>query len=287
MDTDRGNKFESLRPLREDKFDYCNFLAEGNPEGVLLAKQIQAQSYLNMGFVQPEGLITLETGEQILAPDVADPSDLLFAPQERQWTEYSLGVEKGSTDVHPITGKMVAWKKRFAPLDTLPTYNYCKDHLWPGWEEYLRQVDSDPYSQLAEPEALGKTINAGRGVVIEFMRNEIQRAYGRKEVWFMGLVEKTVYKTFVRNWGPLAVEQVGESKRLDHPHVDSTVKLTPTIMDIDNFYLHFYYHLQAREASGELTDKELEHFVYMTSGLSDEALGRKLATFRAKIRTTT
>lgn len=281
MDRIGDSRYESYRPPREDRYDYCAFPEEGNAEGVLIAKQIQAQSYVNSGFVQPEGLITLETGERVLAPDIADPADVavpLFS-----WTEYSLGVEKNS-ELDPIHGELVAWKKRYAALDALPTYIYCKDSLWPGWEEYLREIDSDKNCQLVEPEALGKTKDAGGGVIVEFMRNEIQRAFGRHEVWFMGLVEDTVSSLFQRRWGPLAVQQIGDSKRLEHPHINPNVKLVPTVMDIDSFYLNFYYYLQNQEARGEVTEKQLSHFLYMASGMSDAQLGGQIAAYRDEIR---
>ncbi|MCA9327799.1 hypothetical protein KDA14_04695 [Candidatus Saccharibacteria bacterium] len=281
MDRIGDGQHESYRTPREDLYDYCDFPASENPEGVLIAKQIQAQSYVNSGFVRTEGLITLANGEQILAPDIADPSDL---PQSAAgWTEYSLGVEKNS-NLDPINGELVAWKKRYADLDSLPTYIFCEDSLWPGWEEYLRDVDIDESRQLVEPEALGKTKNAGPGVIVEFMRNEIQRSFGRHEVWFMGLVEDTVSDLFERRWGPLAVRQVGESKRLDHPYINPDVKLVPTIMDIDNFYLNFYYYLQNQEARGEVTDKQLNHFLYMASGMSDAQLGEQVAGYRNELR---
>ena len=247
----------------------------------MIARQIQAQSYLNNQFVTPEGLVVLETGQQVLAHDIADPSEIPSVLSN--WTEYSLGVAAGTSSLDPICGELVAWKKRYAPLDALPTYVFCKDHLWPGWEEYLREVDANPYAQLAEPEALGKTINAGQGVIIEFMRNEIQRVYGKNEVWFMGLVEDTVFKLFVRKWGSLAVEQIGDSKQLDHPHVNPEVKLVPTVMNIDKFYLSFFHHLRALSARGQLTQKHLDHFIYMTDGLSDDDLGWKLSKFRARL----
>lgn len=284
MEKNRENWSDEGETLRSDKYDYCDFPADGNPEGVLIAQQIQAQSYINKNFVHTDGLITLEGGEQVLAPDIANPADADLIATRPDWTEYSIGVAKANSDLDPLTGEMVAWKKRYAPLDALPTYTYCKDHLWPGWEEYLRTIDMSPTVWLAEPEALGKTINAGKGVVTEFMRNEIQRVYGKNEVWFMGLVEKTVFQTFIRNWGPLAVEQIGEAKRLEHPMVSPDVKLVPTLMDIDKFYLNFYYHLQTLQSQNELTQVHLNHFLYMTSGISDEKLGKKVARFRASIR---
>lgn len=276
------NYFDTYVPPKDNRYDYCDFRAEEWPEAELLAKQIQAQSYVDSGFVRPEGLVTLENGEQILASDIAVPAQVSQGGVNGAWTEYSIGIEKGSIDTDPVTGKLVAWKKSHAPLDALSTYQYCRDSLWPDWEGYLRGVDAYPALELVEPEALGKTKNAGRRVVTEFMRNEVQRAQGKGEIWFMGLVEKTVYRMFVRHWGPLAVRQIGEPKRLVHPDVDESVMLVPTVMDIDCFFQDFYDHIVT--FGDEIPPSLLANFVYMTEGVSDAALGSELADFRRRAK---
>lgn len=278
----RERQFSIYDQQRRDAFQYYYFSPQDLPGGYLVAQQVQAQSYLNNGFVYPEGFVRLPAGQIVLAPDVADPSDIRSKAGE--YTECILGIEKGTHDLDPLTGSMVTWRKRYAPLDALPTYDFCKDHLRPGWEDYLRNVEADPSRTLVEPEGLGKTINTGRGVVTEFMRNEIQRAYGRGEIWFMGLVESTVFASFVHNWGPLAVRQIGDAKSFDHPHVNPNVRLVPSIMNIDTFFLDYYDHLQTRLLSGELTDRELEQFIYMAEGMSDQALGQKVAKLRNDAR---
>ncbi len=279
MENDRNNNSqkrpESYTPVREDSYQYYYFSSGDFPGGELLSKQIQAQSYVNRGLVHPEGLITVEDGKQILAPDIATPSDVSLDHH----IEYIVGCEKGSIDFDPNTGKLVTWKKNYAPIDSLPTYTYCKDSIWNQWNKYLREVDENPNLKLVEPEGLGKTENAGRGVVTEFMRNEIQRAMGKGEIWFMGLVEQTVYKSFVHNWGPYAVRQIGEPKQLDHPHVDESVNLVPSVMNIDRFFYNFAHAIVI--SGNDYNQRLLGNFVYMTEGMSDKKLGPQIAEFRA------
>jgi|GEM_PF-3742728 len=266
-------------PPVSNRYEYRDFRAETWPEGELLARRVQAKSYQASGFVRPEGLVC-ENGVEVLAADIARPSDVPPEVESGAWTEYSIGREKDDADWDPETGKLVAWKKYHAPLDALPTYRFCRDNLWDGWSEYLRAVDADPARELAEPEGLGKTSD-DPGVIKEFMRNEIQRAQGKGEVWFMGLVETTVFGSWLHYWGPRAVRKIGDPKPLVHPHVED-VRLVPTVMDIDRFYVDFYSYL--RSLGDKLTLKQLADFVYMADGISDTALGAEVADFRTKAR---
>lgn len=278
MSKNRENQYEHRDSYRSDRYDYCTFSADGNPEGVLIAKQIHAQSYVNLKIVRPEGLITLPDGTKIIDPTVSNPSGTSYQGTNESYITYALGVEKGSNDLDVATGRMVAWRKFYAPLDALPAYQFCSDSLWTVGEHYLRDIQADPSKTLAEPEALGKTINADRGVIKEFIRHEIQRSLGKGEVWFMGLVEKTVFHSWVHNWGPSAVMQIGEPKKLENPNNFDDVALVPTVMEIDTFY-----ESMARDIA---TSPDPSHnqlfasFLYMSEGLSDNELGE----YTAKIR---
>lgn len=272
-------------PPKSNNYVYDCFWAKDLPEGALVAQQIQAQSYVSNGFVKQEGLVATHDSEgnevYVLAPDIAEPSDDSFSLTNGSRIEYVIGLEKGSIDIDLSTGKLVTWKKRYAPLDMLPTYNFCKDGLWHGWEESLRQIDASSDFKLVEPEALGKTVNAGPGVISEFMRNEIQRSLGKGEIWFMGLVEKTVFQKFRRDYGSLVTRQIGEPKRLKHEHVYSDVTLVPTVMDIDNFFVNMKKNILA--CGNDMTKRQLEAFAYMSDGVSDTCLGPdpELPAFRA------
>lgn len=272
------NRFDIHLPPREDRYQYYNFTPENHPAGVLLAKQIQAQSYVEMRIVRPEALLTLPDGSQIISPDATNPSGVMYEPPEDSYIEYTLGVRKGTTDPSPTTGDMVAWKKLYTSLDGLPEYQFCKDDLSPESERYLREIDANPHLTLVEPEALGKTLGAGGGAIKEFIRNEVQRAYGKGEIWFMGLVEKTVYQSWVHNWGPSAIRRIGDSKNLPHPMIVEDVALVPTIVDIDNFYANMVHDIKT--SSGKDALRKLVNFLYMAEGLSDVALGEEIATFR-------
>lgn len=167
---------------RNDGYDYTYFSPQQNPDGELLAKQIQAQSYVAMRIVRPEGLITLANGAQIMAPEVTNPSGSHYQAPPNSRTEYVIGIEKGSTDLNPLTGRLVTWKKYYAPLDELPAYQFGKDKLWPEGEAYLRQVAADPQYTLVEPEGLGKTKRAGGGVVKELIRRDTARNWKRRNM---------------------------------------------------------------------------------------------------------
>lgn len=268
-------------PPRIDTYDYSYFSPEENPEGELLARQIQAQSYVAMGIVRPEGLITLENGVQILAPDAANPPGYPSA-HSNTYIEYALGIERHSTDMDPMTGHLVAWKKLYAPLDSLPTYQLCRSALTAAGEEYLRKIDTSLDYTLVETEALGKTIRAGSGVVKEFIRAEIQRSLGRKEVWLMGLVGKTAYKSFVHNWGKEAIRKIGEPCRLDHAYVVDDVELVPTVLDIDAFFSNMAYDILSSDSRD--SQRRLANFVYMAEGVGNDVLGLELAEFRSRAR---
>lgn len=281
MESGNRHRYESYIPPRDDKFQYYYFDGADHRLGMRLTEQIQAQSYVANKFVSPEGMVVIADTDgkdiRVLAPDIVNPSEPV---NQNYRTEYIVGIEKGTHDIDPQTGSMVAWRKNYAPLDAMPTYNFCKDNLWSGNEEYLRKTDSDNRLILVEPEGLGKTAGAGKGVIKEFMRNEIQRSVGKGEVWFMGLVKNTVFEMFVANWGDTAVQQIGEPKQLEHPLINSDVKLVPTIMEIDHFYDRFYAHYQSMRYAGKLRMEHLEHFVYMTNGMSNHGLGHEIAAFR-------
>lgn len=278
----RESGLNNNEPLRIDTYDYQYFSPEQSPDGELLARQIQAQSYVNMRIVRPEGLVILENGAQVLAPDAVNPPGYpgLVGPDTR--VEYALGVEKNATDMNPLTGRLVSWKKLYAPLDILPTYHLCKRGISPEGEDYLRQVASNPTMTLVETEALGKTVAAGPGVVKEFIRAEIQRALGRGEVWLMGLVHKTAYRSFVHNWGEAAVRQIGAPQRLSHAYLEDDIELIPTVIDIDAFFANMVSDILRPD--NQRSSKHLLNFLYMVEGITDDRLSKDVAAFRAQAR---
>lgn len=278
-ESDEYNLNKGLYELpRNDKYDYYHFSLEQDPDAALLTRQIQAQSYVTMKIVRPEGTMILADGAQVLSPNVSSPSGSVYDPPESSYTEYVLGVEKGTVDRNPETGHLVAWKKLYAPLEDLPTYHFCKDYLWPEGEEFLRSIEADPSRVLVEPEALSKTNGAGGGAVKEFIRAEIQHAFGRGEVWFMGLVESTAFESFIHNWGPTAVRQIGASRRIDHPHMHENVALVPTVIDVDGFFDSMANDIFT--LGNRSVERLLRNFIYMTEGMSDAMLGSPLAEFR-------
>ena len=284
----RSNKYESgidfYEQSRIDTYDYQFFSPEENPEDELLIKRIQAQSYVNMRIVRPEGLMTLANGSEVLSPEALSPSGVHYAIPDDSLTECALGIKKGTTDFSPITGSLVAWKKLYTHLDALPAYQFNKCNLWLEGEQYLRYVEASSDLVLVEPEALGKTVNAGGGAVKELIRAEIQRALGKGEVWFMGLVEGTAFESFMHNWGQTAVRQIGAPKRVIHPWMYENVALVPTVMDIDNFYSNMKYDILT--PGNKSVERQIVNFVYMTDGVSDIKLGPELAEFRDWCRDT-
>lgn len=267
---------DSWLPPRRDRYQYYRFDALDHPQGVLLTHQIQAQSYLDARFVRPEAIVTLPGGERVLSPDIANPSAAIDPKWRR--TEYVLGIERGTSDLDPRTGSMVAWRKYHAPLDELPTYRFYRDHLWQEGEEYLRLVNENPALTIVEPEGLGKTTHAGPGAIKEFMRDELQSNLGSGQILLMGLVGKAAFRAFTHWFGPVAVKQLGEPKRLEHPYIYPDVTLVPTAMDVDNVYGDMMGSIIAESARDE---RRLHNFVYMTNGLSNAALGSEVAGFRA------
>ncbi len=274
-----NNRFESYVPPRDNLYDYRWYWDEQVPDVVLLSKQIQAQSYVTMRLVRPEGLVTLPDGTQIVAENVSNPSGVETNDVVPGHTQYAIGVRKDTDDLSPLTGKLVAWRKVYRELERLPAYEFCQDVLWPAGEQFLREVVADPNRIIAEPEALGKTRAAEAGVIKEFIRNEIQRVYGTGEIWFMGLVEKTAYRSWVHNWGSVAVCQIGEPKRLTNPLKYDDVLLVPTVIDVDNFYVNMAHDIMMRGPDQD--DKLIANFVYMAHGINDEKLGADIAAFRA------
>lgn len=282
MERGNGYRYNSHIPPREDKYQYYYFSSGDNPWGESLIRQIQAQSYVNMKIVRPEGVVAVrdDNGNEIniLSPDVTSPSGTVYEAPSNSRMEYALGIEKGSSDFSLESGRLVAWRKFYAPLDTLPAYQFCKDDLSESAKEQLEQVAADHNLALVEPEALCKTTSAERGAIKEFIRAEIQRAYGKGEVWFMGLVEKTVYDSWVHSWGATAVRRIGKSKKLTHPHNFEDVALVPTIVDIDSFYASMAHDILIPDNPS--TARLLKNFIYMSNGMSDSMLGEELANFR-------
>lgn len=273
-----NNRFESSAPPSDNNYDYRWFWDDEMPSIRLLSQQIQAQSYVTMRLVRPEGLMTLPDGTQIVAPAVSNPSGVESTDIDPGHTQYAIGIRKDTADISPLTGQLVAWRKVYKPLDQLPAYEFCHDTLWPEGEQYLRTIAADARKVIAEPEALGKTQAAEAGVIKEFIRHEIQRVYGSGEVWFMGLVEKTAYKSWVHNWGAVAVRRIGDPKLLTNPLNYDDVALVPTVIDVDNFYANMAHDIMTRSDTPDR--KLLNNFIYMAHGVSDERLGSDVAAFR-------
>lgn len=108
--------------------------------------------------------MTLPDGTQIVVPPaVSNPSGVESTDIDPGHTQYAIGIRKDTTDMSPLTGKLVAWRKVYKPLDQLPAYRFCQDTLWPQGEQYLRMIAVDANRVIAEPEALGKTQAAETG----------------------------------------------------------------------------------------------------------------------------
>jgi len=282
MNREQYNRLGSHEVYRDDNYDYCHFFSEESPDGVLLARQIQAQSYVNMKITRPEAVVELPNGAQVLADEATNPSGVAHEPVEGFRTEYILGLKKGTTDLNPVTGELVTWRKSYAALEQLPAYQFLKSNLFLEGKLYLQAVEADPSLVLVEPEGLGKTKNAKNGVIKEFIRSEIQRSLGRGEVWFMGLVEGTTYRSFVHNWGSAALRQIGAARPIVNNYTHRNVALVPTVLDVDNFYRNLASDIAASQ--GVERDTLLASFVYMTEGASDEQLGAEAAALRQQIR---
>jgi hypothetical protein len=266
-------------PPRSDRYDYSYFSPDQNPDGVLLAKQIQAQSYMNMNFVHPEGVITLPNGAKILDETIDNPAGPLPHVSSNTNAEYVLAVEKGSTDMDPLTGKLMTWKKCYSKLEDMSAYHFSRDVIWGEWNEYLQRI-SEGNGKLVEIEAMGKTKNAGPHAISELMRNELHRSMGKGEIWFFTIVDRT-HEAFTHSWGPTAVRQIGTARQIDHPHVYKNVRLIPGIIDVDNFFTNSYHDILKKDNPFAL--KQMHNYLYMTEGLSDEQLGDERAAFRYQI----
>jgi hypothetical protein len=263
-------------PPRADEYDVMHYDNQTSPAMVLLAKQIQAQSYVDSRFVKSDALVDATEGAKILSSDIDTPVKI-EVDSSRYRTEYAIAVKKDNPDLNPLTGTMATWKKYYAPLDALPAYQFCKPHLYPIGEMYLRYFDQDPHSQLVEIEALAKTKNAKSRAIFELIRNELQRAAGEGEVWYFSIVDKT-FKTFVENWGPTAILQLGEPKRLVHPNVYEDVRLVPAALDVDRFLRNMANDILA-PGNGHV-EKQLASFIFFSEGLSNNQLGEELVQFK-------
>ncbi len=271
------NTSDLYTPLeREDHYAIQYFTEADNPQLALLAQQIQAESYVAADFLEADILI-----------DGALPKDLDQARGDN--VLYTIAENK-HPNVDILTGETVqdrsTWRICDIPNDgsykDLHVYKAIQDYLWEEGAQYLEFVSKVPGYRIREIAALGRSKDARPGGIFEIIRDGIQDAMGKNDVWLYSIVGST-YDVLRNYFGPKAVQQIGDPVPFNDKRVKDHVRLIPVATDVNTFMTSIRD--SAADERNPQALRQRASFLFFTEGLSDHELGADLAESRHQWQT--
>lgn len=279
-------EFAPVQP-RVDNYEIRSFTEESDPELAQLAWAIHATGYMNMHLVKPNA-VDPDSGQ------LGDGIDKSRGPS----VEYRLAI-KPDENAHAVLAALktgdaelpdvgllnaATMRKVHIPyggtIEDLPAYQLCKENLYPWGEEYLRGIEN-PQDRIKEIAALTPTQRKSKMGVYELIRDAIQDAQGKNEIWICSIVS-TTNNAFSEGFGPGVMMQIGEQLAIDDPRVSDDIKLVPVAIDIDALISSNYDNYKAA-IDPVSREKRRRSFMFFSEGLGEEKLGSRLASARQEM----
>jgi len=226
------------------------------------AWRIQAEGYLDMGFVTEEAL----TPEGYLVPEL-DKS-------RGKDVEYHLAVNPCNMD-DCATVRKVSPPKDGTYRD-LPSYKMAEPAIYPDGRQALDGI-TEQDRRLKEISALARTKDGSAVGVYEIFRKLIQDATGSDEVWFFSTVS-TTFQSLVRSFGERNFAIIGDDISMPDARVNSSITLRPTIVTPGTFIERVLDAHISTEGKGKGTLKR--SFLFLADGLEESRMSPRVVMAR-------
>lgn len=262
-------EFRDLREKRGDSYVYQRFSEQTNPDLAMVARQVHARGYRGEEFVHGDAI--MDDGSLTDDIDKARGS----------YVDYYLGYERGENgECTPVSTLRKVNIPYGGTLDDLPAYALCKDQIYAKDREWLDNLPN-PQRIIKEISSFAHIPEVGPMAGFELLRNALQDSLGSHEVWLFSMVADR-YQSLVKNFGPVAVRQIGEAVPIDDPRVNH-VKLIPAIVDTDLFLQQVHDSIVNEE--DESQKRRIARSFYMfTESLADYDMSTDVATMSRQLR---
>lgn len=199
------------RLKRFDRYAVYEFTERENPEAALMARQIHAMGYRDMGFVNDRAF--MEDGTLAGDIDKARGDDV----------DYFLETNPENSDDY------ATMRIKSGDVQSLPAFALTKDNLTEEGMSELLEADI-----VKEVGALARTPGSSPMMVMEMLRHNIQKAHGKNELWFFSIVS-TTFRSLQGQYGDRALRQIGDPVEFDDDRISKGITLVPALFDVDTF----------------------------------------------------
>lgn len=256
----------ALVPPRQDNYQHLSFNQLSDPELVGTALRVHAEGYTTMGFVSEDAVASDGTLDETI-----DHSRGCF-------TDYYLAVNPQNPR------DMATMRKISVPpagsVEDLPAYSLSKDGFYPEGINYLHDLESSGFS-VKEIAGLARTKEAPSSSVYELLRRVFQEALDKDEAWFFSIVSDT-YESITRYFGKTAFRVLGDDVKIDDHRVSERIQLKPAILMPSTFFKSLIRDIETAERPKPQM-KLLGMFIYLSDGLTDQAMGDEPAEYRRRL----
>jgi len=259
---------------RQDAYVHITVTEMSDPERVAEALRIQGEGYHSFGFVSEDGIEQDGPLKGALIPEL----DKSRGP----YTDYYLALNPDTRRVADVATMRKCHVPAGGTFDDLPTGSLARPAMTPEGKTLVDSVEN-PDIHFKE---IGGLAGNPRGVY-EIIRNRIQEARGKEEIWFFSIVS-TTFDTMVRRYGRSNFTVIGENIALDDDRVNDAISMVPAIVYPDRFIENVLADLRVAQDEGdELAQRELrKSFLFLTDGLDEQSLGAEVYAARDELLST-
>ena len=255
---------ELAEVTRHDAYIHVTATELTSPDMVAEALKIQGEGYYRFGFVGDDGIEQDGPLKGALIPEL----DKSRGP----YTDFYLAINPDTAKPNDVATMR---KRHLAPgetFDDLPTGSLARPALTAEGKALVDSVEN-PDIHFKE---IGGLAGNPRGVY-EIIRNRIQEARGKEEIWFFSIVSST-FDTMVRRYGRSNFTVIGENFAIDDDRVNDAITMVPAIVSPDRFIENVLADYRTAQVEGdELAQRELrKSFLFLTDGLDEQSLGAEL-----------
>lgn len=262
----------TVEAVRHDAYVHITATELTQPDFVAEALKIQGEGYFKHGFVGEDGIEQEGPLKGALIPEL----DKSRGP----YTDYYLAVNPDAARPNDVATMRKVHLPAGGTFDDLPTGSIARQALTP---EGNALVDSVENPDLHFKEISGLAGNP-RGVY-EIIRNRIQEARGKDEMWFFSIVSST-FATMERRYGRSNFTVIGANIELGDERVNDGISMVPAIVCPDRFIENILGDYRVAQAEGdESSQRELrKSFLFLTDGLDEQSLGTEVNAARDELQ---
>lgn len=261
-----------------ERYAISQFYEQDNPEGAILAQQIQGESYVAAGYVYPSALDELGRLQPELDRSRGDNVEYYIAAAKHpEMSPRNMGSLRVITI--PEGGS----------LEDLAAYRYSKDILSDEVELLLQSLIAEHGRQgVKEICALAKTNEATSLVSFELLREITQAAIREKseEKWLITFTSHA-HDVFMRRYGASVMQQVGEPVPVDvgDERTSDELRLVPTLIDPGHLLENILHDIQTTRIVTEKI-RLSNTLVFMADGLNETDISAEVLEYVQRIKET-